>query len=138
MCYLNSIEFKYCHVLFDLVNLSRNAMLVFPVLDLFSCFVWLAWLVYSSKLPCHAYYRNVRMHSCIPLFLYCKVFIVHLCDLVDVPEFYEEACDCLDCIPSCCQGKWHINYLLFWLCILVVLFLYMHVRTTRIAMQTLE
>ena len=31
----NSIEFKYCHVLFDLVNSSRNAMLVFLVLDLF-------------------------------------------------------------------------------------------------------
>ena len=46
-------------------------------------------------------------------FLYCKVFIVHLCDLVDVPEFYEEACVCPDCVPSCCQGKWHMNYLLF-------------------------
>ena len=29
------IEFKSCHVLFDLVNFSRNAMLVFLVLDLF-------------------------------------------------------------------------------------------------------
>ena len=35
----NPIEFNSCHVLFDLVNFSRNAMLVFLVLDLFSCLV---------------------------------------------------------------------------------------------------
>ena len=108
----NFIEFNSCHVLFDLVNFSRNAMQVFLVLDLFLlCLTCL--ISYFSKLPCHAYYRNVRMHSCISLFLYCKVFIVHLCDLVDIPEFYEEACDCPDCIPTCCQGKWHIKFLLF-------------------------
>ena len=33
----NFIEFNSCHVLFDLVNFSRNAMLVFLVLDLISC-----------------------------------------------------------------------------------------------------
>ena len=60
--------------------------------------------------------HNLEWLECIHAhhkFLYCKVFIVHLCDLVDVPEFYEEACDCPDCTPTCCQGKWHIKYLLF-------------------------
>ena len=59
--------------------------------------------------------HNLELLECIHaqhIFVLQSVYCA-LCDLVDVPEFYEEACDCPDCVPSCCQGKWHMNYLLF-------------------------
>ena len=74
----------------------------------FQCYL-LACL-FLAFLPCHASLRNFRVHPMHVIFLcIAKLFIVHLCDLVDVPKFYEEACDCPDCIPTCCQGKWHIK-----------------------------
>ena len=73
------------------------------------------------------------------IFFIAKLFIVHLCDLVDVPEYYEEACDCPDCVPFCCQGKWHINYLLFFtMHVSGFISIYACLGPTSYAMQTLE
>ena len=61
-----------------------------------------------------------------------------LCDLVDVPEFYEEACDCPDCTPTCCQGKWHIKIPIYFdYAFSGFISIYMF-RTISYAMQTLE
>ena len=89
---------------------------------------------------CHVMHI-IAMLECIHAhhyFCIAKLFIMYLCVLVDAPEFYEEACDCPHCVPSCCQGKWHMKYLLFSTMHNQWFYFYMHVRTISYAMQTLE
>ena len=75
--------------------------------------------------------HNLELLECIHahhIFVLQSVYCAFVCDLVDVPEFYEEACDCPDCTPTNCQGKWHMKIPIYILTMhLVVLFLYMHV-----------
>ena len=60
------------------------------------------------------------------------------CDLFDVLDFAERNEDFLQVklLPLLfVKGKWHINFLIFWLCMLVVLFLYACLGPTSYAMQ---
>ena len=63
----NFIEFKSCHVLFDLVSFSRNAMLVFLALDLILALLdLLVQLTQQIAMSCmFQQYQNAFMHIII-------------------------------------------------------------------------